>query len=113
MMEPFTLLQEPDRVSRPFLLTIALAASAVMAVAVVGSTWLERTWSAAPPPPAQRAPAQIRGTEQTLIEQSERGLSLERAQRAKLESYGWVDRGKGVVHIPIERAIELTLERSR
>ena len=28
-----------------------------------------------------------------------------------LNSYGWVDKKAGVVHIPIERAVELTLER--
>jgi hypothetical protein len=28
-----------------------------------------------------------------------------------LGSYGWVDRDAGVVHIPIERAMELYLER--
>jgi hypothetical protein len=29
---------------------------------------------------------------------------------AKLNSYGWVDESKGIVHVPIERAIELTVE---
>jgi hypothetical protein len=33
-------------------------------------------------------------------------------QDSKLESYGWVDRNAGVVHIPIERAIELTAARA-
>lgn len=33
------------------------------------------------------------------------------AEDAKLSSYGWVDRQAGVVRIPIDRAIELTLER--
>jgi hypothetical protein len=28
-------------------------------------------------------------------------------QQAELNSYGWIDRDKGVVHIPIERAMEL------
>src|SRR5262245_33758496 len=28
-----------------------------------------------------------------------------------LESYGWIDKEKGTVHIPIEDAIRLTLER--
>jgi hypothetical protein len=28
-----------------------------------------------------------------------------------LNSYGWVDRSKGVIRIPIERAIELTAQR--
>jgi hypothetical protein len=32
-------------------------------------------------------------------------------QDAILNSYGWVDKEAGVVRIPIERALELTLER--
>jgi hypothetical protein len=32
-------------------------------------------------------------------------------ERAVLEGYGWVDRGQGVVHIPIEEAMRLTVER--
>jgi hypothetical protein len=34
------------------------------------------------------------------------------AQDGKLTSYGWVDRNAGVVHIPIDRAIELMAERA-
>src|SRR6266446_5109323 len=33
------------------------------------------------------------------------------AAAAKLHSYGWIDRSAGVAHIPIERAMELTIER--
>jgi len=37
------------------------------------------------------------------------------AQRAKedavLKTYGWVDKGRGVVRVPIERAIEILAER--
>jgi hypothetical protein len=36
---------------------------------------------------------------------------FEEKQRDALTSYGWIDRQAGVVHIPIDRAIELTLER--
>jgi hypothetical protein len=36
-------------------------------------------------------------------------LKLE--QRGALTSYGWLDKANGVVHIPIERAMELTLQR--
>jgi hypothetical protein len=34
------------------------------------------------------------------------------AQLARLNSYGWVDREKGIVHVPIEKAMAMTLERS-
>ena len=33
------------------------------------------------------------------------------AERESLTTYGWMDRGTGAVHIPIDRAIELIAER--
>jgi hypothetical protein len=33
------------------------------------------------------------------------------AEQARLDSYGWMDRTSGAVHIPIERAIDLVVER--
>jgi hypothetical protein len=36
---------------------------------------------------------------------------LRARETAALESYGWVDRQKGIVHIPVERAMELLVER--
>jgi len=36
---------------------------------------------------------------------------LKADQRTVLHSYGWVDKANGVVHLPIERAMQLTLER--
>jgi hypothetical protein len=32
-------------------------------------------------------------------------------QEKSLDSYGWVDRSRGTVHIPIERAMDLLLQR--
>jgi hypothetical protein len=36
---------------------------------------------------------------------------LREAEDKRLDSYGWVDRNAGVVHIPIDDAIKLTLQR--
>lgn len=36
---------------------------------------------------------------------------LKKGETEKLESYAWVDKATGVTRIPIERAMELTLER--
>jgi hypothetical protein len=36
---------------------------------------------------------------------------LRKGEAETLESYAWVDKGAGVTRIPIERAMELTLER--
>lgn len=41
---------------------------------------------------------------------STRGLAAHRGhEQATLDSYGWVDRQAGIVRVPIDRAIELTL----
>jgi hypothetical protein len=36
---------------------------------------------------------------------------LSRSNEARLATYGWVDRDQQLVHLPIERAMSLTLER--
>lgn len=36
---------------------------------------------------------------------------LKNDQRSALTSYGWIDKANGVVHIPIDRAMALTIER--
>ena len=36
---------------------------------------------------------------------------LRAREEQTLDSYGWVDREKGIVRIPIDRAIDLTIER--
>ena len=37
--------------------------------------------------------------------------ALRASEQATLESYGWVDRERGIVRIPIDRAIDLVAER--
>ena len=36
---------------------------------------------------------------------------LRAAEDAELNSYGWIDRSAGIAHIPIDRAMQLILER--
>jgi hypothetical protein len=33
--------------------------------------------------------------------------AVEGPEKAKLDSYGWVDRKKGIVHIPVDRAVKI------
>ncbi|HXT96420.1 MAG TPA: hypothetical protein VN853_08970 [Polyangia bacterium] len=50
--------------------------------------------------------AEIGIVDQVLFEGDHR-LATWRAERsARLNGYGWVDRSKGIVHIPIERAMD-------
>src|SRR4051794_34981012 len=38
-------------------------------------------------------------------------VALREAEAKRLSSYGWVSRDRNIVHVPIERALGLTLER--
>jgi hypothetical protein len=37
----------------------------------------------------------------------EQRAAFEREKRARLNSYGWIDRERGFVHVPIERAMQM------
>ena len=67
-------------------------------------------------PPAEQARAAIHAGKQPpqprLQENPRVDLRAIRAEEDKLlHSYGWVDQSKGVVHIPIERAMDILTER--
>lgn len=111
---------EPDRV--PLRLVIGMAAGltlmAVVAAAlmilyfkildrraakrdagIVAEAGLERREPAQPPVPR----LQVRAVRHWR--------DFQTAERERLDSYGWMDRSTGAVHIPIERAIDLIAER--
>lgn len=58
-----------------------------------------------------RIAPEIAGVERTLFGTAMEGPALARAQRARLDGFGWVDRGRGVVHIPVDAAIDLLVAR--
>ncbi|HXF09766.1 MAG TPA: hypothetical protein VN625_03200 [Desulfuromonadaceae bacterium] len=47
----------------------------------------------------------------TVDDDRSQRIALQTEQIRKLNSYGWVDRSHGVVHIPIERAMDLAVGR--
>ena len=51
----------------------------------------------------------VEGLETTLIADDHPAAATAAAQRARLQSYGWVDEGAGVAHIPIEAAFDALL----
>lgn len=55
-------------------------------------------------------PREIARIEQTLIEVDQSAIHKRALQRQQLESYGWVDHERGIVHIPIERAFDVMVE---
>jgi hypothetical protein len=111
---------EPDRVSTRIIVTfgvavvlMALAAAALMVALfrtldrgagkmdekLIAAAGLQRRESAPPPLPRLQ------------IYPVKHWKDFQTAERERLTTYGWMDRGTGVVHIPIDRAIDLIAER--
>jgi hypothetical protein len=103
---------------------IVRSAAVLLASAVIvhaGVWWLDRALGRARQPAAvARAPEEggrlnaewARFAEPHLQISPRLDLAgLSARENAELHSYGWVNRDAGVVHIPIERAMELLLER--
>jgi hypothetical protein len=111
---------EPDRVSTAVvvglgvLLTGAAALAVVLVLALfrglekgaetkdrasIAAAGLERKQDAAPPPPRLQ------------VYPAKHWADFRAAEANRLSTYGWMDRSTGAVHIPIDRAMDLVLER--
>jgi hypothetical protein len=86
-------------------LTLILAA---WARTLLGSTERELRPSGKFPERSLPAPNEVSAIEQHVFTAAAtEGAGQKQAAERRLSSYGWVDRGRGVVHVPIERAIDL------
>ena len=117
---PHGVAAEPDRVPTKIvvalygLLAIAAIISAVLVLvlfrwlegraerkdrATIAEAGLERPQDAIPPPPRLQ------------IHAVASWKSFRDAETARLSTYGWMDRASGAVHVPVERAMEIVIER--
>jgi hypothetical protein len=108
-------LQEPDHVPGKIVVLvlggavlIASLAVAVEALMLAKAEPRGRLRSALP-----RETAAVGSIQQRTFDRRGVGTELKAAQLRHLTSYGWVDRDRGVVHVPIDRAMDLWIERSR
>ena len=107
---------EDDRFSSGKVVAVGVGSLVVFFLAsFVTLSWLHAKEDERPllPNPPELGSSKIGLLEQQLFESATRGVRDREARKKALESYGWVDRKAGVVHIPIERAMELTAKGVR
>ena len=103
---------EPDRIGTPRIVAVGLAALMFFAVASWATirfgfdrTRAEVLPDGPPAPPAEIGKNKIGIVEQRLFSLAVEPTEWRRQQRERLESWGWVDRKEGIVHVPVEEAM--------
>jgi hypothetical protein len=107
---------EEDQISTRTILLVGVGSLLVFFVAGAAAvTYLHARQAAHGPVamPSEAGKSKIGMVEQDFFDVSVRGTRDRARKRARLASYGWVDRNAGVVHLPIERAMELVAQGVR
>lgn len=107
---------EEDRISTGTIVGVGVASLVIFFLAGLASTSYLRVRQGERGPlpvPAELGKSKIGMVEQQLFERSVRGERDRTARQERLRSYGWVDRGAGVAHIPIEQAMDLVAKGVR
>jgi hypothetical protein len=87
---------------------LGLCVSGVIIVLVLGGLWslFERTIPEDARVPAWAGPRELPPTPRLQIAPTADLAEYRQQERQRLNSYGWVDKSSGKVHIPIDKAIE-------
>ena len=110
--------QEPDLV--PSNLVVAAILGVIVAIAigcVVAqgvATWRTAALAGDPSAPAEQMqgiPAEVNAIETPPFSVGAEGLEEHRVAADWLSSYGWIDRGRRIIHVPIDVAFDLYLAR--
>jgi hypothetical protein len=110
-------LQEPDRVPARRLASIGLAGLLVFSVGAMWATSVQRGATGSVRGDTAPRPALAGKDEVGMVYQPRFAGSIAAAKndeaRRRLSGAGWVDRDAGVVHVPIERAMEIVAQRGK
>ena len=107
---------EEDRISSGKIVAVGVASLVVFFVAswIASSYFLTRRGEHGPIPiPPEIGQSKIGIVEQSMFDLQVRGQRDRAARLERLGSFGWVDRDAGIVHLPIDRAMELVAQGVR
>jgi hypothetical protein len=107
---------EEDRVDSRTIVAVGLGSLVLFLLAGAAAVGYLRMRQGEHPPlviPPEIGQSKIGMIEQDQFDVAVRGEDDRARRRERLESYGWVDREKGIVHLPIERAMELVAQGVR
>jgi len=108
---------EPEHLKLGAIVTVGVAAIILFILASYWAKWILDTQTAelqpnGPPSTPSIHRAEVGIVNQHLFELDDRAVVTKHTQERRLNSYGWVDRDAGVVHIPMEQAMEAMVKEA-
>src|SRR4051812_8719847 len=115
--------QEPNLVPSNLVVAAILGVIAAIAIGCLGASAIAHRRSAEqrsnPRAPGERlrgvppevVPPEVNAIETTLFSAEAQGLESHRLAETWLSGYGWIDRGRRIVRVPIDVAFEVYLAR--
>lgn len=107
---------EEDRISTGKILFVGIASLVIFFLASAGAVaWLRVRQGERPPLPIppETAGSKVGMVERQMFDQAFRGERDRIVRAERLRTFGWVDRRAGVVHMPIDHAMELVAKGVR
>jgi hypothetical protein len=103
---------EPDRIASGRIVLVGVASLILFFLASVASTWMlsarraEVNPEGPPALPGEAGKPKIGVLEQQLFENTRTAERWREEALRRLGSHGWVDRKAGVIHLPVEEAMD-------
>ena len=107
---------EEDRIQTGTIVLVGIASLVVFFLASAAAVSYLNVRQGERPPlpiPPEVARSKVGMVELQQFEVAVRGERDRAVRRQRLESFGWVDRGAGIVHVPIEHAMDLVAKGVR
>jgi len=109
---------EEDHIASTRIVAVGVAALVVFVVGSAAAGFAMKALRRELNPDGPAIPSEVGKTkigmiEQRLFEHANQGVAWRAQAEQRLRSIGWVDREKGLVHIPIERAMDLVEKGAR
>jgi hypothetical protein len=106
---------EKSDASIPAMLKSGVVLALVLIVAFVGMKWtldyFQKSQPLGPPASEVKTPPVPEQGPMLQVQPHQELVDYCNGQEQQLNTYGWIDKTSGVVRIPVNRAMELTLER--
>lgn len=104
--------QEPERLATKRVVLVAVIFLVIFTLATLWAVAMMRGEERRAEPQVIRAPLEVGKPEIGMVNQRLFELQLDAREKRdqqlrRLNSYGWVDRDKQIIHLPIDRAMQL------